>query len=203
MKFLFSTMIVAGIISCSTPKNESIISQAPASATKDTLKTVADVVAKQEVTQLQTGDLREEKGEWVYTISNEYSFVSSPYDFDLNSATIESMLGAQAKTSVEEVEGGDDYDAYSISTVTFKDSKISFYSYPGKHSADIYTDLLPFKNGIKVGMTKQEFMKAMAIGGEDALKATVYELTDDYGYVKFSFRDDKLHNIYVTYEEGD
>jgi hypothetical protein len=188
-------------LACNTSKKEVVIKSDSTDVVKDSAKAV--VVTTEEQVVVRSGELKEEKGEFVYTIANDYSFVSSPYDFDLSATTIESMLGPEAKTSVEEFEGGEDYDAYSITTITFKDSKISFYSFAGKHFADIYTDLLPFRNGIKVGMTKQDFIKAMALEGEDALKATTYEMLDDYGSMKFSFRDDKLYNIYVSYEEGD
>ncbi len=149
------------------------------------------------------GEIIEEKGEFVYVVLNQYSFISDPYDFSLNTASIEDLLGEEAQTKVEEFEGGEDYSAYTYSTITFNDTEISFYDYPGKHFSNITTPLLPLKNGIKIGMKKEDFLQAMSFVDASATKAIVYRLVDDYGSMDFSFRADTLYLIYAHYEEGD
>lgn len=149
------------------------------------------------------GQLVEEKGEMIFLSENEYAFISDPYDFSLSDSAIEGLLGEGAKTEVEEFEGGEDYDAYTYSTTTYGDTKISYYSYPGKHSASISTPLLPLKYGFKIGMSKNDFLTAMKYESADASKANVYRLTEDYGSINFSFQADTLYHIHVFYEEGD
>ncbi len=149
------------------------------------------------------GELIEEKGETVYVSRKQYSFISDPYDFYLSASTIEGLLGEEAKTKVVEFEAGEDYSAYSYTTITFKDTEISFYDYAGKHFSTITTNLLPLKNGIKIGMKKDAFRSAMGFSDANASNATVYRLVDDYGQMDFSFQADSLYHICAHYEEGD
>jgi hypothetical protein len=148
-------------------------------------------------------ELLEEKGKFVYVSRNEFSYISDPYDFSLNSTAIEDLLGEEARTKVQEFEAGEDYSAYTYTTIIYRDTEISFYDYSGKHTANITTPQLPLKNGIVIGMKKVDFLNAMGYIGANASKAAVYRLLDDYGQMEFSFRADTLYNVYVHYEEGD
>lgn len=195
-------------MACSGSKNESAENNDTTTLETDTVlqentSTVSIVTTTNDSALYVAGELQEEKGEFVYVSSNQYSFISDPYDFSLSAASIEELLGGEAETKVEEFEGGEDYSAYTYSTITFNDTKISFYDYPGKHFSTITTPLLPLKNGIKIGMKKDDFLQALGFLDSNAPKATVYRLEDDYGSIDFSFRADTLYLIYAYYEEGD
>lgn len=204
-------------IACDGSKNE-------ATGDKDTLVMETDTIVQQSYSKETTTSTTAEK-EIIYA-SDNYGFdVSDPYDFSLSAESIEKLLGKEAKTAVEEFEfiredfntdptteklveededkAEEDFDTYTYTTITYKDTEISFYDYPGKHSSHITTPLLPLQNGIKIGMKRENFLQAMKFDDENSLKATVYEFGDDYGYMKISFRADTLYLIEVDYEEGD
>jgi hypothetical protein len=208
MKILvFPGFALLSCIACTIPKTEVAAVQDSASAKMDTMVQQTNATEVSPPTSSDTietiGELTEEKGETIYVVQNQYSFISDPYDFSLDVATIEALLGEEAKTKVEEFEAGEDYDAYSYFTISWKDTEISFYDYPGKHFSHITSPLLPLKNGIKIGMTKDDFLKTMTFSHENALKTSLYRLTDDYGYMDFKFRADTLSLISAHYEEGD
>jgi hypothetical protein len=150
----------------------------------------------------RVGELIEVGGKMVYS-SEDYSFLSDPYGFPLDASTIENLLGEKAETKVQEFEGGEDYSAYTYSTITFEDSEISFYSYSGKHSSTIRTPLLPLKNEVMIGMKKEDFLTAMSYDDVNTSEANVFRLFNDYGSMNFSFQADTLYLIHAYYEEGD
>jgi hypothetical protein len=193
-------------VSCNT--NRENAQGAVVEVKKDTIAVQTGTVATPGVKDTITSDaadiqIVDEEGERVGILPSDYEFLSDPYDFYLGAESITQMLGPGAKLKTEEFEGGEDYEAYSYSTVTFINSEISFYSYPGKHFSDIYTSSLPLKKGIIIGMMKDEFLKAWNIADENASKATVFRLEDEYGMMKFTFRADTLYNIHANYEQGD
>ena len=141
-----------------------------------------------------------------YEILHQSGLVSDPFDFSLDSAYLQEVLGEDAIITSSITPPGEDeegtYDGYSFYEVSAGKTQMSFYSYSGKHYADIYTPALSVANGVAVGMTKQDFVDKMGLG-EDAIKARKFTINDDYGSMSFFFADDKLTNIYVSYEEGD
>jgi hypothetical protein len=146
----------------------------------------------------------------VYTITNNSLSVGDPFDFSLDTTTIRDLLGIVTFTTTEYPAGKDDYGGeYSAFTYyeAFSDkTTLSFYSYSGKHHADIYHPNLIIKNNIFVGITRQEFIDRMSLEGNGPYEAKVFTINDDYGSMSFYFDgDDKdaLNRIYVYYEEGD
>lgn len=195
-------------LACETKKNESTTSDSTVVLSTDTV--ILDnnqtpgitPTANYEPTSTEGDYLMDEKGETVYVSPNQYSFISDPYDFSLDASTIENMLGEGAEKEVEEFEGGEDYGPYKYTTITYQTTSIGFYNFDGKHFSTIDTPLLPLKNGIKIGMKKEDFITAMGFD-VNASQATLYRLVDDYGHMDFTFRMDTLSLIYAHYEEGD
>lgn len=154
-------------------------------------------------------EMDEDSTEIVFEIANQWSFISNPYDFELDTETVLNLLGEEARLKQENYEAGDDdyfgqYDAYSYYTIEGPGAEISFYSYPGKHYSTITTPVLPLKNNVRIGMSKINFINAMSIISEDRLSTvTKFTLHDDYGYMFFLFRADSLNKIHIYYEEGD
>lgn len=153
--------------------------------------------------------IAEDSVEIVFEIPNQWSFISDPYDFELDTETILNLLGEEARLTETKFEAGEDeyggnYDAYSYYTIEGPGAEISFYSYPGNHNATITTPVLPLKNNVSIGMSKTDFINAMSIISEDSLSTvTKFTLHDDYGYMYLLFRADTLNKIHVYYEEGD
>ena len=137
-----------------------------------------------------------------YEIPNESNFISEPYDFPLIEDSLKVRLGPGAAAEVKEFEGGADFGAYFITTVKGGESNVSFYSFSGKHSANIYTPQLPLKRGIVVGMQRADFLKVFGID-ENATATTQFTISDTYGSILFTFSGEVLYNIDVFYEEGD
>jgi hypothetical protein len=201
---LIFVMVFICCIACNGRKKVEVIADKDSAVIKtDTAVLKNQLLSTTSSSAKDGGGLIEENGEIVYVSKNQYSFISAPYDFDLDASTIEGLLGKEAKTKVEEFEAGEDHSAYTYWTITFKDTEINFYDNPGKHFSNITTPLLPLKKGIKTGMKKDDFLNAMLFNDTNALKATVYKLVDDYGNVNFFFRSDVWYLIKVHYEEGD
>ncbi len=142
----------------------------------------------------------------VFVIEGGYNYISDPFEFSLDSATLQEMLGEDAVITSQSFPGGEDelgtYGAYSYYELAATGVKMSFYSYSGKHFADVDTSSVKFRNGVVVGMSKDEFIKAMSLP-EEALEKDLFKIFDDYGQMSFTFVDNKLINVYVSYEEGD
>ncbi|MEJ0030724.1 MAG: hypothetical protein WDO15_10300 [Bacteroidota bacterium] len=141
-----------------------------------------------------------------YVLANQYSYISDPFDFSLDSATVAELLGPDVEITSQYSPGGKD-DEGSWSEYTFYEvkagvNKMSFYTYSGKHYADVYTSALRFRNGVIVGMTKADFLSAMSIDDQVARDADTFTINDDYGSMSFYFTSDTLKNVYVNYEEG-
>ncbi|WP_190810373.1 hypothetical protein [Flagellimonas sp. S3867] len=151
--------------------------------------------------------LREATGdsiEVLYMAAHKYyDFLYHPYDFDLEISKLKKILGEEATVSIQMVEANEYDEEYSIHTVSYTETKLVFYDFEGKHSATITTPLLPLINGIKVGMTQEDFIKTIKLEEKEAPKTNVYSIFDDYGAMDFSFRADTLYLIKGYYEEGD
>ncbi|WP_420320890.1 hypothetical protein [Flagellimonas sp.] len=132
-----------------------------------------------------------------------YDFLYHPYDFDLDVDEIKKLLGDEVEVKKKEVEEDEYSDAYTFYTINYQETKLTFYDYEGKHSATITTPLLPMINGIRIGMSHKDFLKAVKLEGKEAQKASTYSIFDDYGAMDFSFRADTLYLIKGYYEEGD
>jgi hypothetical protein len=141
-----------------------------------------------------------------YDMTDQIGFVSDPFAFYLDSATVQELLGEEAVFTSHYTPAGEDemgpYPGYSFYEVDAGETAMSFYSYSGKHSAKIYTPKLELKYGIKVGMTRADFLAALELP-EEAAQATTFTFNDDYGWMGFYFVEDTLRNIRVNYEEGD
>src|ERR1041385_1835078 len=101
-----------------------------------------------------------------YVLENQFRYISSPFDFNLDSATVMELLGPGTLITSQYTPPGEDqyggaYEGFYYYDVMAGDTKLSFYSYSGKHHADINTPSLPLKNGVKIGMTKTDFLIAM------------------------------------------
>jgi len=197
-------------LGCAPPKTESLnltdsLVSIPLDTTSTSDKNQTAILPSNNEPALQTevGDIIIEKGERIYLSTNQFSFISYPYDFNLDAGTIEGLLGEGTETKVEEFEGGEDYGPYTYTSIEFGNTSISFYDYPGKHFSTITTSLLPLKNGIVIGMKKADFLEAMGFFDTDAPTVNSFRLTDDYGQMEFLFVADTLKNIYAHYEEGD
>jgi hypothetical protein len=205
MKYLqvFAVAILA--VACTPPDNKEAITNDSTVVGPDTIATpvvaATSVVEEREI--ILDGGLTIKGEDTVIDVSNQWAFISDPYDFSLDVSTIKELLGEQAEFKEENFEGGEDYEPYSYYTVTYNESKISFYSYPGKHFSTINTPLLPLKNGIKIGMAKRDFLSAMNFTGDSISHVTLFRLFDDYGSMEFRFRADTLNVISAYYEEGD
>ncbi|HEY0769080.1 MAG TPA: hypothetical protein VGD31_02010 [Sphingobacteriaceae bacterium] len=182
-----------------SPKNDSTV------AVNDSVATpVIEAATEEEVPEVVLeGGLTIKDGDTIIYVPNQWAFISDPYDFSLDTYSVRELLGDEVTEKVEEFEGGEDYDPYSFYTLTYGDTKLQFYSYPGKHFSTITTPLLPLKNEIKIGMTRSDFLKAMNFKGDSLSYATLFTRSDDYGYMNFRFRADTLNLIYASWEEGD
>jgi hypothetical protein len=152
---------------------------------------------------LTSGQLTEEDGELVFEITDRTGFISDPFAFSLDAEEIKQLLGSEANSTIEKFEASQDHDAYTVSTITFGNSKINFHSFSGKHSADIYTSLLPLKNNVIIGMSKEAFVKAFSLNDEEALQVNKFNIVDSYGSMEFLFSADTLSRVKIYYEEGD
>lgn len=142
-----------------------------------------------------------------YEIYNQSYLVSNPFDTGLDSAALMDLLGEEAVITSTITEGGQDemgpYDGYTFYELKYDKTEMSFYSYSGKHNADIYTNKITVANGIAVGMKLEDFIAQMELP-EEARQATSFIINDDYGFMGFYFdHDGNLTSISVHYEEGD
>jgi hypothetical protein len=195
---LLNILIVATLAAACTPGSKDQAIADSTAVVADTIATpviAAATIVEEPITML-AGELTIKGEDTIMDVSNQWSFISDPYDFSLDVATIQGLLGDEAKSKEENYEGGEDYDPYSYYTINYKDSEISFYSYPGKHFSTM-------KRGIKIGMSKNEFLTAMNFAGDSASHVTLFRLFDDYGSMDFRFRADTLNLISASYEEGD
>jgi hypothetical protein len=142
-----------------------------------------------------------------YVIKNQDGYISSPFDFNLDSATVLGLLGEETVIKSRYTPAGEDqvgsYEAYTFYEVEAGDTKMNFYDYGSKHYADIYTPALGLKNNIKVGMSKDDFLVAMSIDDQRAHDLNIFSINDFYGDMSFYFENDVLIRVRVDYEEGD
>jgi hypothetical protein len=173
-------------------------------AVADTISTPVLTAANEEKqVTIITGGLTIKGADTILDVQNQWSFISDPYDFSLDVATIKDLLGEGAVSTEENFEGGEDYGPYSYYTVKDGETEIKFYDYPGKHFSTITTPLLPLKNRIRIGMSKVAFLNAMNFASDSTSHANLFRLSDDYGSMEFRFRADTLNMIYAYWEEGD
>lgn len=206
MKHVISIILIVVVISCSSQENKTQAVEDSTVSAIDSITAPPVIVATtppEQTSIVLDGGLTVKDGDTIMYVSNQWAFISDPYDFSLDPDVIKELLGEEAQSKEEQYEAGEDYEAFSYYTVTYKDTELSFYSYPGKHFSSITTPLLQLKNGIRIGMTKQDFLKAMNFTGDSVRYATLFNLSDDYGYMEFRFRADTLNFIYANWEEGD
>jgi hypothetical protein len=209
MKALQFCTLFFVVVSCTAPPKQESISTYDSTKIADSAVSITRVANEsEEPTAVLSQSIVEKDGELLLEIPNQYSFISDPYDFPLDPQSIADLLGEGAEIKEEKTEAGEDeeggtYEAYSYYTIEGLTDKISFYSYPGKHFATIKSALLPLKNSIKVGISKQDFLDNMNIRGDSLMTVTLFRLSDDYGSIDFIFRADTLNTIAAYYEEGD
>jgi hypothetical protein len=197
LKIAFLTVVVTA---CTQPQKDTVPSDSTVVAELDS----SEVFFSSEKNDTTTGHLVGTE----YFIQSQQSYVSDPFDFTLDSSVVAQLLGPDVVITSRYTPGGEDeegsYSDYTFYEVTAGDTRMSFYDYSGKHYADISTDALPLKNGIKVGMTKENFLFAMGIDDQNAHTADTFTINDDYGSImSFYFVGDVLSNVIVNYEEGD
>lgn len=201
-------LAVAFIAACSSPKSETAVDSTNVAPDTVSLQASVETGTSEETSSsesqseeaVETGRLND-SGE--YMIANQPSYITDPFAFALDSATIMDLLGEETTIESTQAPGGDDYEAYSFYRVKNGKTSLSFYSYSGKHFADIDTPLLPMRYDIVIGMAKAEFLEKMDLSGADAEGADVFTIDDDYGSLSFYFGEGKLVRVYVSYEEGD
>lgn len=207
---LLAAAFVVVIASCSTQNTETASSADSTAAPQDTVFLSA---APTDGRVDETGDSPDqsdstdvvEGGEFILT--NQYSYISSPFGFSLDSASLVEILGEGVEITSVYTEGGEyeeggSYPGYTYYEATFENNEVKFFDYSGKHWATIYTPLLPLKNDIKVGDTKESFIEKMEITNPNAIKADTFTINDDYGWMSFYFTDGVLTSVSVSYEEG-
>lgn len=149
-------------------------------------------------------NLTENEQKEEYIVYDKEGFIYNPYDFPLEANVIEALLGNNVEINEKYVQSGEFDEGYVFTQITYGDTKLSFYDYEGKHRAKITTPKLPLKNGIRIGMSKQNFIKAMKFDGDKAQQANLFTLEDEgYGTMSFYFSKDILYLIDGYYEEGD
>jgi hypothetical protein len=124
------------------------------------------------------------------------------FAFSVNSEkeNLANLLGKTAKYKEEKFPGGEDFEPYTVSYLTFGETELMEYSYGGMHSAYIDTPLLSLKEDIKVGMEKDEFLQKFKL---PSLNENVFVIRDEYGSVTFNFFNGTLKGISFYYEYGD
>jgi hypothetical protein len=209
MKSLLFCPVLFAVVCCTAPSKQEPLATYDTLKTSDTVTSIASVTIEYEepVNDIPP-TIVNERGELMLEIPNQYSFVSDPYDFPLDAQTVADLLGEGAEIKEEQTEAGEyedgtTYEAYSYYTIEGRHDKISFYSYPGKHFSTIKSALLPLKNDIKIGISKQDFITNMGFDGDSLMTVTLFRLSDDYGSMDFLFRADTLNTISAYYEEGD
>jgi hypothetical protein len=210
MNRMLTTLMVVLIIACacSSPKSESVVDSTGVAAdavAPDTvaLEASASALPIEADAEVGSGGLNSD-GE--YVITSEQSYIYAPFAFLLDSAAIMEILGEDATIEANYTPSAEDdegrYEAYTFYRVKYGETSMSFYSYSGKHFADIKTPLLPMKYEIVVGMEKGVFLEKMSLSGEEAENADVFTINDDYGSMSFYFSEGKMTRVYVSYEEG-
>jgi hypothetical protein len=179
-------------------------------AIADNAENNSEVIEDADMYDADPGEVSEtEDGRLVgdtYEMFGQSYLIQNPFSFSLDSTSLMNLLGEDTEITSQSTPAGEDelgpYDGYTYYTVRSGETELNFYTYSGKHYGDIYTPLLEITYGIKVGMTKEEFLGSFSFPDE-AKKATRYTINDDYGTMSFFFEDEKLVRIYVNYEEGD
>ena len=212
MKKILCAMIIGATYACAPTQSETTSNDTTA-VELDTA-TIADNEPAEgdepvEDAEMYDADPGEVNGRWngdEYEIFNTGGYITNPFSFTLDSATVQQLLGEEAVITSRSTPAGQDdmgaYDGYTFYEVKAGKTEMSFYSYSGKHYADVYTPKLEFNNGVVVGMTKAKFIEAMGLS-QDTMEAKKFTINDDYGQMMFIFDGDLLANVYVSYEEGD
>lgn len=183
-----------------TPKQEQVVN-------------VDTVVQKVEQQTISTIEIQEVKAPIVsgeYLVEDTLVIIGMPtllsipdiFAFSVNSEkeNLINLLGNTAKYKEEKFPGGEDFEPYTVSYLTFGETELMEYSYGGMHSAYIDTPLLSLKEGIKVGMTKDEFLQKFKL---PSLNQNIFVIRDEYGSVTFDFLKGTLKGISFYYEYGD
>ena len=197
--------ILALTIACSNRKGENSTQETPDSTEfgEASEASAPTTTLTHPDTALVAQELFSQEGETALEISSKKLPVTNPYNFELDVAKLKSILGPATVVEAEDVASTNDYPGYTMYTVTATNAELKFGKNTDSHFAEIRTRALPLKNGIVVGMPKSSFIQKMSIESPEALKATLYKLYDDYGYMSFYFKADTLNLIRISYEEGD
>jgi len=207
MKKILCAIIIGTACACAPAQKETASNDTTA-VELDTTFAGDEAVEDTEMYDADPGEVKAD-GRWngdEYEIFNTEDYIVHPFNFSLDSATVQELLGEEAVITSRTTPAGEDdmgtYQGYTFYEVKAGETEMSFYSYSGKHYADVYTPKLVFSDGVVVGMTKAKFIETMGLA-EDTSEAKKFTINDDYGQMMFIFDGDRLANIYVSYEEGD
>jgi hypothetical protein len=195
--------IILGLIlsACTgTPKQEQVAN----------VDTVAQQIEQPTISTVETAEVKAPIISGEYLVEDTIVVIGMPtllsipdiFAFSVNSEkeNFVNLLGKTAKYREENFPGGEDFEPYTVSYLTFGETELMEYSYGGMHSAYIDTPLLSLKEGIKVGMTKDEFLQKFKL---PALSENIFVIRDEYGSVTFNFLKGTLKSISFYYEYGD
>lgn len=121
------------------------------------VKTISNNIEEPKTTTDPTNTGTEEQSDLEYSIEDK-GWLYNPFDFPLEAETIKFLLGEEVEIKEEYVD--DENGAYTYTTVTYQDTKISFYGFGG-YETQITTPKLSVLDGIKIGMKKTDFIEAM------------------------------------------
>jgi len=185
MKIIIPALIILTLIGCSPVQQET---------SQDSTALPVDSTTADNIQSTESDDLGEE-----YVIEDGFSYLQDPLDFTLDSASVQKLLGAGTTISVTRTPADEEEEteADSFYEVTAPGATLSFHSPSSKYSMDIATPKVPFKNGVVIGMTKSDFIKAMNLSA-DASKANAFGIYGDHGSMSFEFANEKLDHIYIT-----
>jgi hypothetical protein len=185
MKSQRALILVLILSACtSTPKQEQV-------ANVDTL---AKQIEPQNISTTNTPEVNAPIVSGEYLVEDTVVVIAIPtllaipdiFAFSVNSEkeNLVNLLGKTAKYKEEKFPGGEDFEPYTVSYLTFGETELMEYSYGGMHSAYIDTPLLSLKEDIKVGMEKDEFLQKFKL---PSLNENVFVIRDEYGSVTFNF----------------
>jgi len=189
---IISGILIFAVMACKDPKKEQTKNQHI-----DTIDSIEQIDIDKKVSKaIQNTEKR-------YVSDSEVDMYD-PYDFALEVDTIKAILGKDIAIEIDYFEGDYSGDRDAFIKITWKDTEIKFYEdKQGLHFSNITTPKLSVLGGIRIGIPKQEFLKAMQIEDPDAVLASTVVFTDDYGAMEFFFENDILSLIKIYYEEGD
>lgn len=195
-------MLVLLLLSCSAPpKEQDAKTDSVTKPTESTANQYTTVIAEPQTKVIEVSGKHSILDSIVYLEWPTLLTLPDIFEFSVcnDQYSLAETLGKEALFRNEDFPGGEDYNAYTVCYLTFRNSELMEYSYGGMHNAFIDTPLLPLREGIEVGMTKAEFSEKFKL---PALDQNVFSIYDDYGSVKFRFGNDTLRVVAFYYEYG-